>query len=413
MRIIIIGAGPGGYETAVDAAKRGMEVTLITDGELGGTCLNEGCIPTKTFVHYAENNTCLPSASLNSLQERKREVISQLQAGIESLLRNKLITLVKGHAHFISNDTVAVGDTQYTADHIIIATGSESTILPIKGSERCLTSKEMLELREIPKSLCVIGGGVIGLEFANIFNKLGSEVSILEYCPQILPHFDTDLCKRVKQHLTKQGINIQVGYKVEDIDAIEAETVLMSVGRHPNVDGLGLENTSVEYSKRGITVDDNMQTSVPSIYAIGDVNTRMMLAHVATFQGRHALNHIEGKTDNIRFDIVPSAVFITPEVATVGLTEEDCKERGIKIKAHKSFFRANGKAVSMGETDGYFKLLSDEESGRILGAHMFGAHSSDIIHEIAALMNMQATVSDLHDMIHAHPTLAEVVQNSI
>lgn len=411
MRIIIIGAGPGGYETAIDAAKRGMEVTLITDGELGGTCLNEGCIPTKTFVHYAES--CKPLTLLNELQERKREVICQLQTGIESLLRNKLITLVKGHARFVSNDTVVVDDTQYTADNIIIATGSESTILPIKGSERCLTSKEMLELTEIPKSLCVIGGGVIGLEFANIFNKLGSEVSVLEYCPQILPHFDTDLCKRVKQHLTRQGINIQVGYKVEDIDAIEADMVLMSVGRHPNVEGLGLENTSIEYSKRGIAVDGNMQTSVSGIYAIGDVNARMMLAHVATFQGRRALNHIEGKTDKIRFDIVPSAVFITPEVATVGLTEEDCKEQSIKVKTHKSFFRANGKAVSMGETDGYFKLLSDEESGRILGAHMFGAHSSDIIHEITALMNMNATIDDLHDMIHAHPTLAEVVQNCI
>ncbi len=413
MKIIIIGAGPGGYETAVEAAKRGIEVTLITDNALGGICLNEGCIPTKTFVRYAEENKTLPVSCLAELQNRKHEVISQLQMGIGMLLKNKLITLIEGHAVFKNDDTICVNGAKYTADKIIIATGSLSATLPIKGVERCISSKDVLELQEVPKSLCVIGGGVIGLEFANIFSLLGSEVTVLEYCKQILPRFDTDICKRVKQHLIKRGIRIETGYQVEDINNIEAEKVLLAVGRHPNIEGLGLENTTIEHSKRGIVVDDNMQTSNKNVYAIGDANARMMLAHVATFQGRRVLNHIEGKEDKIRFDVVPSAVFITPELATVGKTEEECKDEGINYKAYKSFFRANGKAVSMQETEGYFKLLADADSGMILGAHMFGVHSSDIIHEVVVLMNMYATVADLRNIIHAHPTLSEVVQSCV
>ena len=404
MKLIIIGAGPGGYETAVEAVKLGMEVTLITEGPLGGTCLNEGCIPTKTFVS---------SRTLDEAQSRRTVVITQLQTGIAALL--KKVNVIEGHAQFVSDNRIKVLPTgeEIGGAPIIIATGSKSASLPIPGAEKCITSKEMLELTEVPESLCVIGGGVIGLEFASIFNKFGSKVTVLEYCKQILPRFDTDLCKRLKQLLTKQGIDIKTGYQVEDINAIDAEKILMAVGRRPNTDDLGLEHTAIEYSRKGIVVDDNMQTSVPGVYAIGDVNGRMMLAHVATFQGKRALNHILGKTDRIRFDIVPSAVFITPEVATVGLTEEDCKANNIEYKANKSFYRANGKAVSMGETDGYCKIIVQEVQGKILGAHIFGAHSSDIIHEIAALMNMNATIDDLRNIIHAHPTLAEVIQQAI
>ena len=424
-RLIIIGAGPGGYETAVEAVKEGLEVTLITEGPLGGTCLNEGCIPTKVMVS---------SNTLEEAQNRRMEVISQLQGGIAALLRK--VNVIEGHAQFISNDRIKVLPTgeEIGGAPIIIATGSKSASLPIPGAEKCLTSKEMLELTEVPESLCVIGGGVIGLEFASVFNKFGSKVTVLEYAKQILPRFDTDLCKRLKQSLSKQGINILTsaevkGLQVADngllveyesasqLSTLNSQLCLMAVGRRPNMDGLGLENTGIESTRRGITVDDNMQTTVPGVYAIGDVNGRMMLAHVATFQGKRALNHILGRKDKIRFDIVPSAVFTVPEVATVGLTEEDCKAQNIPYRALKSFYRANGKAVSMGETEGLCKILVQEgqqptaNSQRILGAHIMGAHSSDLIHEIAALMNLNATLDDLRSIIHAHPTLAEIILN--
>lgn len=423
-KIIIIGAGPGGYETAVEAAKSGFEVTLITDGALGGTCLNEGCIPTKSFVHSSSNGISLPDAVTKT-----DEVIAQLQKGIEFLLKSSKVTLVQGHAEFVDNKTVRVlpsGET-LTADYIIIATGSEAAFLPIPGAELCLTSKEILRLTTLPQKLCIIGGGVIGLEFASVFNKFGCEVTVLEYCKQILPRFDLDLAKRLKQSLTKSGIKIITSAEVQEVNkngeslditysgqTLEAfDVVLMAVGRKANITHLGLENTSIAYNKRGIEVNENMQTSVPDVYAIGDVNAKMMLAHVATFQGKRVLNHIQGKSDKIRFDLVPSAVFTTPEAATIGLTEEDCEKREISYKAYKSFYRANGKAVSMDETDGYFKLLASEEDGRILGAHIFGAHASDLIHEIAALMNLGATLDDLRNIIHAHPTLSEIIQSAI
>lgn len=428
MKVVIIGAGPGGYETAVAAAKRGMEVVLITDGLLGGTCLNEGCIPTKTLVRWAGSGE-----SLEAIQERKDQVVSQLRNGIGFLMKSPNIRVVEGHASFVSDTRVRVAlcggqepsFEEFEGTPIIIATGSSSASLPVPGADLCVTSREMLEMKEVPKELCVIGGGVIGLEFASIFNRLGSRVTVLEYCKQILPRFDTDLCKRLKQCMAKQGIDIKTGVGVTAIvqdgdglvaksDSVEvvADKVLMAVGRRANICGLGLENTSVEYTDRGVVVDGNMQTSVPGVYAIGDVVGGMMLAHVATFQGKRALNHIMGCKDGIRFDIVPAAVFTSPEAATVGLTEEDCKARGIGYKAYKSFFRANGKAVSMDETDGYCKLLAEVDTGRILGAHIYGPHSSDIIHEVAVMMNLDATIGQLRDVIHAHPTLSEVILNS-
>ena len=423
MKLIIIGAGPGGYETAVEAAKKGIEVVLITDGLLGGTCLNEGCIPTKTLVRWAE-----AGEPLERIQQRKEQVVTQLRNGIEFLMKSPLITLVHGHASFVADDRVRIDQTgeEYGGCPIIIATGSSSAALPIPGAELCITSKEMLEMTETPKELCVIGGGVIGLEFAGIFNRLGCHVTVLEYCKQILPRFDTDLCKRLRQSLAKQGIDIKTGVGVTSIEKdgdrlvaksesaqVVADKVLMAVGRRANVGGIGLENTSIGYSNRGIVVDGNMQTNVPGVYAIGDVVGGMMLAHVATFQGRRAINHLLGLTDRIRFDIVPAAVFTTPEAATVGLTEEDCKAKGIGYKAYKSFFRANGKAVSMGETDGYCKLLADDTTDLILGAHIFGPHSSDMIHEVAVMMNLGATTQDLRDIIHAHPTLSEVILSTV
>jgi len=427
MRLLIIGGGPGGYETAVEAAKRGMEVTLITEGPLGGTCLNEGCIPTKTFCHYAElieqnlkvGLDC--KLSFEAAAERKQAVVGQLRSGIDILLKN--VQVVRGKAEFKDSKTILCNGTEYTADKIIIATGSVSVSLPIPGAESCLTSREILKLTEVPQSLCVIGGGVIGLEFASIFRSFGSEVTVLEYCPNILPRFDVDLAKRLKQSLSKRGINIEVQAQVTAIDggrvtyvkkekeySMQAGKVLMAVGRRPNTEGLNLEAAGIDYTRKGITVDDCFETSVPGIYAVGDVTGGIMLAHAATFQGLHALNHICGREDGIRFDLIPAAVFTMPEVATVGLTEEQCKERGLQVRCLKSFYRANGKAVSMDEPEGYCKLIAGMD-GTVLGAHVMGAHASDLIHEVVTLMNFGGTIEKMKSVIHAHPTLSEILQS--
>ena len=428
MKLLIIGAGPGGYETAVEAVKRGLEVTLITDGPLGGTCLNEGCIPTKTFCHYAELIEQNLKAGLDcklsfaAVAERKQAVIEQLRSGIDMLLKN--VQVVCGKAQFKDSKTVVCDGKEYTADKIIIATGSVSASLPIPGAESCLTSKEILDLTEVPESLCVIGGGVIGLEFASIFRSFGSEVTVLEFCPNILPRFDVDLAKRLKQSLSKRGINIEVQAQVTAIDGntitfikkdkectVQADKILMAVGRRPNTDGLNLEAAGIDYTRKGITVNERFETSVPGIFAVGDVIGGIMLAHAATYQGLHALNCICGQQDSIRFDLIPAAVFTMPEVAMVGLTEEQCKEQGLQVRCLKSFYRANGKAVSMDETDGYCKLIVSE-NGVILGAHLMGAHASDLIHEITTAMNLNATLEQLQSVIHAHPTLSEVMQSA-
>lgn len=415
MKLYIIGGGPGGYEMAVEAKKKGLEVVLITESELGGTCLNEGCIPTKTMVRWAGSGL-----TMQDIQAKKKEAVDTLKGGIEFLLKG--VEIMHARAKFVGARRLELkgkGDCQVQTieldedDRVVIATGSVSASLNVKGAERCVTSKEILDLEVAPKKMCVIGGGVIGLELASVMNRMGTEVTVLEYCKQILPRFDTDLAKRLKQSLSKSGIDIKTGFEVTDINECvdaDVDVVLMAVGRRPNIDDLGLDEAGIEYTRRGITVDSQMRTNVKNIYAIGDVTGGMMLAHVATAQGMRALNDITGDGDKIRFDIVPAAVFTVPEVATVGRTEEELKEAGIEYEARKSFYRANGKAVTMGETDGYCKLLYGKTDGKILGCHIMGAHSSDLIHEVVALMNMDATVEDMKWMIHAHPTLSEILK---
>ena len=439
--LIIIGAGPGGYEMAVEAAAKGLTVTLFEENKPGGTCLNEGCIPTKALCKNAEVAEAIKRAEefgigaasevhidMATVQARKQAVVGQLVAGVEGLLAKPGITWVKAHAEFRDAKTVVANGEEYTADNIVIATGSESKMLPVPGMDLpgVLTSREILNIDHLPKRLCVIGAGVIGLEFASIFHRLGSEVTMVEFAKEILPPFDSDIAKRLKQTLTKSGIAINTSAGVTGVEQVEdglrvnfeqkgkalfveADTVLVAVGRGARTSGLNLESTGVEYTKRGVAVDDNMQTNVPGVYAIGDVNGRCMLAHAATFQGFRALHHILGETDNIRTAIIPAAVFCQPEAAMVGMTEDQCKANGLEIKCQKSFFRANGKALSMGEPDGFCKLVAEKESGKILGCHLFGAHSADLIQEVAALMNKDATVEQLAEIVHAHPTLGEVI----
>ena len=421
--LIIIGAGPGGYETAIEAAKRGMAVTLINDGSLGGVCLNEGCIPTKTFCHYAGKE------GFASVAERKEAVVSQLRNGVAYLLKDPNITIVEGKANFMDSQTVVVNDTEYTAKDIIIATGSKPAMLPIPGvnSEIVLTSTDVLNLKELPESICVIGGGVIGLEMASYLHRFGVDVTVMEYALQVLPNFDAEVSKRLKMLLTKQGIKIETDAKVTAIDDegfvtfqkkdknynVGCDKVLMAVGRTPNTAELNLEAAGVAYNKKGIDVDDNMQTSVPHIYAIGDVNGKMMLAHVATFQGYRALNHIQGKSDKIKFNLVPAAVFTVPEVASVGLTEAQWDDEELDYKSVKVPFGAVGKAIAMGEPDGFCKLIIDNESKKFLGCHIMGAHASDLIQEVVTMMNLGLTIDDARDIIHAHPTLNEIIQIAI
>lgn len=466
MKIIIIGAGPGGYETALLAAKRGVEVVLIESAHVGGTCLNEGCIPTKTFCKNAEVLDSLREGETFGLTDltygfdfskvidRKNAVVEQLRGGVEGLLNNKLITLVRGKASFKDAHTVTVTpvatpvtiekSVEYSADHIIIATGSVSSSLPIPGADLpgILTSREILDIEKVPSSLCVIGGGVIGLEFASIFRSFGCEVTVLEYCKDILPRFDTDLAKRLKQSLSKRGISVETQAQVTSItecdadaytvsytrkgkeETVTAEKVLMAVGRRANVASLNLDDIGLEYTQRGIVTDERtMQTNIPHIYAVGDINGRMMLAHAATFQGIVALDHIMGVENQIDLSVMPAAVFTSPEAASVGLTEDECKDRGIPVKCLKSFFRANGKAVTMGETDGFCKVVvaaepkegaqSPYQPGRVLGCHLYGPHSSDIVQEACAMISRKATLEEFQSVIHTHPTLTEVLQSAI
>lgn len=430
MRLLVIGAGPGGYETAAEAAKRGFDVVLVSAGPLGGTCLNEGCIPTKSLIHSVSEGSAM---SLQEAVSHKSEVVNQLQSGITMLL--KKVKVVYGKAMFVDAHTVAVdgedGQTQeFAADKVIIATGSVGAVLPVPGAELAIGSKEILDLVEVPASLAIIGGGVIGLEFAGIFRSLGTEVTVLEYCPGILPRFDVDAAKRLKQSLVRSGINIvtsaqvtgivkeddglSVQYNLKDEQkSVKAQKVLMAVGRRANVDSLNLADIGIDFDRRGIKVDQRMRTNVPDIYAVGDVTGGIMLAHVATYQGLRALNDICGIQDSINFSAVPAVVFTNPELATVGLTEEDCEARGIAFKALKSFYRANGKAVASGQGDGYCKVLVGESDGKILGCHMLGAHASDIIQEAAALISLGATLKQARWIIHPHPTLCEVLQSAL
>lgn len=437
-QLIIIGAGPGGYEVAVKAAKEGLSVLIVEARHVGGTCLNEGCIPTKCFCRNAAMLQEIKEAQtfgistgdvhfdITAAIERKNSVVERLTSGIQTLLKTPGITFVTGMARFVDDHTIEVEGEKFSADNIMIATGSVSKFLPIEGAHGhdVVTSTELLNIKNIPTRLCIIGGGVIGMEFASIFNAFGSEVTVVEYCKEILPTFDRDIAKRLRTTLKKQGITFKTGAAVTAIrqkdgystveyteksatQIIDADTVLMAVGRAANTTSLNLSDIGIEFTPKGITVNENMQTSVPHIYAVGDINGLCQLAHAATFQSYRALNHILGRTDDIDFNIIPAAVFTSPEVATVGLSEENAGAKGIPYSTHKAFYRANGKALSMGAEEGMMKLLTDND-GAIIGCHIMGEHAADMIHEAALLIRNHITLSQLRNCIHAHPSLSEI-----
>ena len=414
--LIIIGAGPGGYRAAEYAAKQGLKVTIFEGDDVGGTCLNVGCIPTKTYVH---------SATFAEARERMATVVPQLRAGVEGILSHPNITLVREKAVFGKTPLLldGLGETP-----VIIATGSETKWLPIKGIDdpRVVDSTGLLNLETLPKRLAIIGAGVIGMEFASVFHRFGSEVTVIEYLKECLPALDSDIAKRLRKYLEKQGITFKMKTAVENIADIDADVILMATGRKPRTEGLNLETLGITLAPNGaIPVDDNFQycgnhnsqfsilnSQLPKVYAIGDVNGRQMLAHAAEMQAVRAVNHILGKQDNIRFDIMPAAIFTTPEAACVGPTEDQLKEQGIAYECRKSFWRANGKALAMAETEGMLKLFMSPD-GLILGCHAYGAHAADIVQEVSVLMCRDTTVTQLRDMVHIHPTLSEILKNAV
>ena len=420
--LLIIGAGPGGYRAAEYAAKQGLKVVIAEEGEVGGTCLNVGCIPTKTYVH---------AASFAEARERMATDIPQLRSGVEGILSHPNITLLRGRASFVSSSECSICGDVVAAKNILIATGSETKWLPIKGVDdpRVVDSTGLLQLETLPKKLCIIGAGVIGMEFASVFNRFGSEVTVIEYLKECLPALDGDIAKRLRKTLEKQGVTFKMKTAVENVADLDANVILMATGRKPRTAGFGLETLGVTLEKNGaIPVDDHFQLPLlleraggeAGLYAIGDANGRQMLAHAAEMQAVHAVNHILGKTDAIRFDIMPAAIFTEPEAACVGPTEDQLKEQGIPYECHKAFWRANGKALAMGETEGMLKLFitppsqgGDGGESRILGCHAFGAHAADIVQEVSVLMCRDTTVAQLRDMVHIHPTLGEILVSAV
>ena len=417
--LIIIGAGPGGYRAAEYAAKQGLKVTIFEGSEVGGTCLNVGCIPTKTYVH---------SATFTEARERMAQVVPQLRSGVETILSHPNITLVREVGKLVDAHTV----NEFTAPNIIIATGSETKWLPIKGKEdpRVVDSTGLLNLDTLPKRLAIIGAGVIGMEFASVFHRFGSEVTVIEYLKECLPALDSDIAKRLRKYLErprvgdgtsgmKQGITFKMKTAVENISDIDADVILMATGRKPRTEGLNLEAAGITLASNGaIEVNGNyeiislLSPHTSHLYAIGDVNGKQMLAHAAEMQAVRAVNHILGKKDNIRFDIMPAAIFTEPEAACVGPTEDQLKAQGIAYTCKKSFWRANGKAIAMNATEGMLKLFVSP-AGEILGCHAYGAHAADIVQEVSVLMCKHTTLSELSDMIHIHPTLSEILKNAV
>jgi dihydrolipoamide dehydrogenase len=442
--LVIIGGGPGGYVAAIRACQLGMDVTLVEKDTVGGTCLNRGCIPTKAYYRNAEIMHDLSRAkeynisvtglqfSLEQARERKNQIVRNLVGGIEKLLSDYGVEVVKGEAELQDRNTIIVSGKEIKAQRILLATGSIPATLPVPGLELdgVVDSSGLLEISEIPPRLAIIGGGVIGLEFACIFNAFGSEVTVIEYLPSILNLLDREISKRMGVFLKRQGITIYSATAVEKVEkqgsellltargkkgnlTIPADLVLVSAGRRALTDGLNLDKLGIATDKGGfIKVDENYVTSVPGIYAIGDVIGGQMLAHLASEEGIVAVENMSGHKSQVHYAAVPSCIFTFPEIATVGMSEEDCKNQGMKYRTGKFNFAANGKALALGETDGLVKVIADEDDV-IRGVHIVGPHASDLILEGTILVKEGVKASDFAGTIHAHPTLGEALMEAV
>lgn len=448
--LVVIGSGPGGYIGAIRAAQLGMKVAVVERySTLGGTCLNVGCIPSKAMLHSSEFfhqakadlkhhgiEISEVKLDLKKMLERKDKVVGELTAGVAYLFKKNKITSISGHATFVSNDTIEVlhdGETsKVQAKNFLIATGSKPSSIPnvVIDKDRVVSSTEALRFKKVPKELVVIGAGVIGLELGSVWSRLGANVTVLEYLPNVLGNMDKELTKAAERSFKKQGITFKTGVKVTgtsvsgDIvtvtyeakgknEEIRADRVLVATGRKPYTHNLGLEAAGITLTDRGfIPVNDHFETSTKGIYAIGDVIGGAMLAHKAEEEAIACIERLNGIAGHVNYDAIPAIVYTWPEVASVGKTEEELKAAGIEYKVGKFSFAANGRAKALGNTEGFAKLLADAKTDRILGGHIIGPHAGDLITEVAITIEFGGSAEDLARSSHAHPTLSEVVKEA-
>jgi dihydrolipoamide dehydrogenase len=449
--VIVIGGGPGGYVAAIRAAQLGGKVILVEKDSLGGVCLNRGCIPTKAMLSAADVYNTIANRSeeygvtvsgisldYTKVIARRQKVVKTLVAGVGYLMKKNNIQVKNGTGRLVSNTTVEVTGADgsketVSAKNIIIASGSEPVKVPIPGleGENVWDSDGALAANSVPESILIIGAGAIGLEWAYIFKKFGSDVTVVELMEHILPQNDSEIADELARSLKKAGIKIMTGHKVTGVESkggmmvstitdaagagaqqIESRKILVAVGRRPVSGGMGLEELGVKTERGRVLVNDRMETSVPGIYAIGDVTGGMLLAHKASEEGVAASENIMGKKTRMNYNVLPAAVYTTPEVAAVGMSEQAVKEKGIDYKVGRFQFRPNGKAMALGENEGMVKIISDAKYGEVLGCHMVGPHVTDMIHEIVIAMAAEATVETIGRAIHAHPTLSEVVKEA-
>lgn len=443
--VVVIGGGPGGYVAAIRAAQLGAKVTLVEEDKLGGICLNRGCIPTKFLLRSVETYQSIKDAEqyglsvtgvnmdLSKMQVRKNKVISTLVSGVKGLLRGNNVEVISGQAKIAPPRQVEIDSGQgkkqtIEAEKIIIATGAKPIVLPIPGADSpdIMSVESMLELEELPKSLAIIGGGVIGVELATVLTKLGCRVSLVEMMPHCLPTQDDEIASILEGVLREDGVQVccsaQVS-KIEDVkggkavvfsegDAeqrIEAEAVAISVGYKPNIEGLGLDECGIAIDKGSIQVNERMQTSVPGIYAAGDVVGGMMLAYVAIKEGTVAAENATGMNSKIDYHAIPQCIFTLPEVASVGITEEEAVAQGYEVEVGRFPFAANGMAMILGEQRGLVKIITEKKHGQILGVHIIGPHATGLIAEAAIAMKLESTHEDIIATTHAHPSLSEAL----
>ncbi len=446
-RFAILGGGPGGYVAAIRARQLGAEVTLVEMDALGGTCLNRGCIPSKALLRSAELSKLAArlgefgiEAELKGINwprviERKNEVVDQVVKGVELLMRKNEIRVVRGRGRLADARTIVVeaGGEEETvaADAILLATGSVPARLPLPGLDGpgVLTSTEMLDIEEIPDRLCIIGAGYVGVEFADIFNSVGSKVTIIEMMPQIVPTEDPEIAaelarafrrRRIEMHVNARvsGIGDRDGAKVvrftknDEEHEAEAEVVLSAVGRWPNTQGLGFEEAGIEMDRRAITVNARMETSVPGVYACGDAIGGIMLAHVASAEGKVAVANALGRSLEMDYRAIPAVTYTHPEIGSTGLTEAEAREQGMEVKVGTFFFRGAGKATAEGSREGLVKVIAEAKSGRVLGGQICGPHATDLIHELVLAVHLGATAEQVGEMVHAHPTLMEPIMEA-
>ena len=425
--LAIIGAGWAGFNAALSAKKLGLKVALIDKAELGGTCLNRGCIPTKALIQSAKiyslakkaQNFGLelitPKANFASIQERKEKILQQLRSGMQFMLKD--IDFISGQAEIISKEEVKVGTQNIKAKNILIATGSRPYALkdfPFDG-KKIISSDDILKLKEIPKSLLVIGGGVIGAEFASLFSALGTIVTVVELTDQLLPKEDKEVAKKLENSFKKKSIKVNTSCDAKTLDLSQFETVLVCVGRAPNSEGLGLEKVGVRLDKNRIEIDEYCQTSVPNIYAAGDCTGEIMLAHFAAYQGEIAAFNIANPS-NLRLAdnrVIPNCIFTDPEIASVGLNEEQARVQGVDAQINKFDFLGSGMARILDETEGFIKIISDKETGQVLGGCIIGPRATELIAIITLAVSAGLKLSQIRETIFAHPTASESIHSTL